>query len=153
MVRFLVADAGLRQLIDIGAGLPAAENVHETAQRIDPAARVVYVDRDPVVLAYARALLAVNASTKVAEGDLLDPAAILENPVVRGHLDWKRPIGLLMSNVLHFVTDSERPAEAIATPGGRTPVRQLRVHPASSQHRARRGGPRADLRPLAAPDA
>lgn len=113
VVRYLVAEAGIRQLLDIGAGLPTAENVHQIAQRIDPATRVVYVDNDPVVLTHAKALLAENPATAVAEGDLRDPAGIISHPVVRSHLDWSRPIGLLLSGIMHQIMDRERPARLI----------------------------------------
>lgn len=110
-VRYLVAEEGIRQLLDIGAGLPTEENVHQIAQRIDPATRVAYVDNDPVVLAHARAVLAENEATVAVEGDLRDPAGILGDPVVRTHLDWTKPIGLLLCGVLHQVLDSDRPVE------------------------------------------
>jgi hypothetical protein len=115
VVRYLVGEVGLRQLLDIGSGLPTADNVHEIAQRIDPATRVVYLDNDPIVLSHARALLADNNSTFVADGDLRDPAALLARPEVREHLDWDQPIGLLMCGILHYVLDEERPAEVVAT--------------------------------------
>ncbi len=95
VVRCLVGEVGLRQLLDIGSGLPTAENVHQIAQQISPATRVVYLDNDPVVLSHAWALLADNTATFAAEGDLKDPAGILANPDVRGNLDWDQPIGLL----------------------------------------------------------
>jgi hypothetical protein len=110
VVRYLVAHAGIRQLLDIGAGLPTAENVHQIAQHVDPVARVVYVDNDPMVLSHARAVLAENPLTAVAEGDLRDPAGIISHPVVRAHLDWSRPIGLLLSGVMHQIMDYEQPA-------------------------------------------
>ena len=115
VVRYLVRDAGIRQFLDIGAGLPTRENVHQIAQRADPAVRVVYVDNDPVVLAYARALLADNPATAVADGDLRDPARIIAHPIVRGHLDWTRPIGLLLGGVLPEILDHERPEAITAT--------------------------------------
>jgi hypothetical protein len=114
VVRYLVADAGIGQLLEIGAGLPAEENVHEVAQRIDPATRVIYVDNDPAVVAHARARLAVNPATIAVEGDVRDPAAITGHLAVRAHLDWTRPIGLLLSGVLIHVMDDERPAELTA---------------------------------------
>lgn len=114
VVRYLVADAGIRQLLDIGAGLPAEDNVHQIAQRVDPATRVVYVDNDPIVLAHAKALLVENPAVAVAEGDLRDPAGIIGHPVVRAHLDWTRPIGLLLSGILHHIIDDERPAQLTA---------------------------------------
>ncbi len=113
VVRYLVGEAGIRQLLDIGSGLPTAENVHEIAQRIEPAARVVYVDNDPVVLSHAQAILVDNRVTFAAEGDLRDPAALLAEPEVRDHLDWDEPIGLLLCGTLHYVLDEEKPAEIV----------------------------------------
>jgi hypothetical protein len=110
----LVADAGIRQLLDIGTGLPARDNVHEIAQRIDPATRVVYLDNDPVVVVHAQARLANNPATVAIHGDLRDPAGITGHPVVRAHLDWNRPIGLLLCGVLIHIMDDERPAQLIA---------------------------------------
>jgi hypothetical protein len=115
VVRYLVGEAGVRQLLDIGSGLPTADNVHEIAQRIDPATRVVYVDNDPVVLSHARALLADDEATFVADGDLRDPAAILAAPAVRDHLDWDQPVGLLMCGILHYILDEEDPATLTGT--------------------------------------
>ncbi len=122
VARFLVGEAGVRQLIDIGSGLPTADNVHEIAQRADPGARVVYVDNDPVVLAHARALLADNTSTVVAAGDLRDPAGILADPAVSGHIDWSRPAGLLLCGILHHLLDDEDPAGLVATLTGALPA-------------------------------
>jgi len=115
VVRYLVGEVGLRQLLDIGSGLPTADNVHEIAQRIDPATRVVYLDNDPIVLSHAEALLADDKATFVVDGDLRDPAGIVANPDVRKYLDWEQPIGLLMCGVLHYVLDDEQPAEVVAT--------------------------------------
>jgi S-adenosyl methyltransferase len=114
VVRFLVGEAGIRQLIDIGSGLPTAENVHQIAQRLHPDTRVVYVDNDPVVLAHARALLADDAETIVVDRDLRDPAGLMNDPQVRAHLDWQAPIGLLLCGILHHILDSERPRELTA---------------------------------------
>ena len=115
VVRYLVGDVGLRQLLDIGSGLPTADNVHEIAQRIDPATRVVYLDNDPIVLLHAAALLADDKATFAADGDLRDPAGILSHPDVRKHLDWEQPIGLLMCGILHYILDDEHPADVVAT--------------------------------------
>ena len=112
--RYLVADAGIRQLLDIGAGLPAKDNVHEVAQRIDPATRVVYLDNDPTVVVHAHARLAENPATIAVHGDLRDPAGITAHPLVRAHLDWNQPIGLLMCGVLLHIMDDEGPAELTA---------------------------------------
>lgn len=123
VVRYLVGDVGIRQLLDIGSGLPTADNVHEIARRVNPRTRVVYLDNDPVVLSHARALLADDATTFVAAGDLLDPASFIDNPVVRANLDWSQPIGLLLCGIMHYVLDSEGPVEIVsalvdALPGG-----------------------------------
>lgn len=115
VVRYLVRDAGVRQLLDIGTGLPTKENVHQVARRFDPATRVVYVDNDPVILAYGKALLMESQETAVIEGDIRDPAAITADPHVRSHLDWSQPIGLLLCGILYHVMDSERPQDIIAT--------------------------------------
>jgi S-adenosyl methyltransferase len=115
VVRYLVEEAGIRQLIDIGSGLPTADNVHQIAQRIDPRTRVVYVDNDAAVLAHARALLADNGNTIAVDGDLLDPASILDHPDVRRHLDWDQPIGLLLCGILHYALDEEQPAAVTAS--------------------------------------
>lgn len=109
VVRYLVDEAGLRQLIDIGSGLPTAENVHQIAQRIAPECRVVYVDNDPVVLSHARALLADDVATVVVAGDLREPHALLADPEVCAHLDFSQPIGLLLCGILHHILDSENP--------------------------------------------
>jgi S-adenosyl methyltransferase len=115
VVRFLAGEAGIRQLLDIGSGLPTAENVHEIAQQMEPATRVVYLDNDSVVLSHARALLADDLVTFAVEGDLRDPAGILADPEVRKHLDWEQPIGLLLCGILHYILDEEKPAELVTT--------------------------------------
>ena len=109
VVKYLVGEAGLRQLIDIGSGLPTADNVHQIAQRIAPDCRVVYVDNDPVVLSHARALLADEVATVVVAGDLREPKALLDNPGIRAHLDFSQPIGLLLCGILHHILDDENP--------------------------------------------
>jgi hypothetical protein len=108
-VRFLVAEAGIRQFIDIGSGLPTQGNVHEVAQAIDPAARVVYVDYDPVVLVHARALLGVTEMTEVITADVRRPEEIFGSATVRRFLDFDQPIGLLLFAILHHVNDDEDP--------------------------------------------
>jgi S-adenosyl methyltransferase len=121
VVRYLVGEVGLRQLLDIGSGLPTAENVHQIAQSVAPQTRVVYLDNDPVVLSHARALLADNTVTFAAEGDLSDPAGILANPDVRKNLDWDQPIGLLLCGILHYILDEENPADLVAALYGALP--------------------------------
>jgi S-adenosyl methyltransferase len=114
VVRYLVGEVGLRQLLDVGSGLPTADNVHEIAQRIAPSTRVVYVDNDPVVLAHSRAILADDASTFVERGDLTKPSGIVANAAVRSYLDFGRPVGLLLCGIMHYILDEERPAEIVA---------------------------------------
>jgi hypothetical protein len=114
-VRYLAADAGIRQFLDIGSGLPTDTNVHQVAQQVDPQARVVYVDNDPMVLVHGRALLARNPNSMVIEGDLRSPEKILEHPIVREHLDFSTPVGLLLLSILHHLHDSEDPAGITAT--------------------------------------
>ncbi|GAA1240586.1 SAM-dependent methyltransferase [Pseudonocardia aurantiaca] len=109
-VRYLAAEAGIRQFIDIGSGLPTQENVHEIAHQLDPTARVVYVDKDPIVLAHGRALLADNRTTSVAQADATDPDSILDSPDTTDLVDLDKPWAVLMASVLHHLTDSEDPA-------------------------------------------
>lgn len=109
-----LAGLGIDQFLDLGSGLPTGQNVHEVAGRVNPHARTVYVDNDAVVLVHARALLAVNDRTIVVEGDVRDPGAILASPEVRGHLDFSRPVAVVMVAVLHFVTDAEDPNRIVA---------------------------------------
>jgi hypothetical protein len=116
-VKFLAAEAGIRQFLDIGTGLPTTGNVHDVAQGIDPACRVVYADNDPLVLAHARALLTSTAEGRTAyiHADLRDPQALLANPAVRETLDFSQPVALLVVAVLHFIPDEEKPADILAT--------------------------------------
>jgi hypothetical protein len=106
---------GVRAQRDVLGRVVRYLNVHEIAQRIDPATRVVYLDNDPIVLSHAEALLADDKSTFVVEGDLRDPAGILSHPDVRKHLDWEQPIGLLMCGILHYILDEEHPGDVVAT--------------------------------------
>jgi S-adenosyl methyltransferase len=124
-VRFLAGEAGIRQFLDIGTGLPTTNNVHQVAQSVAPSSRVVYVDNDPLVLAHARALLTSSPEGRTAyiQADLRDPESILSSPVVREVLDFSQPIALLIVSVLHFMPDEYKPGPAIATlvdalPGG-----------------------------------
>lgn len=105
--------AGIDQFLDLGSGLPTSPNVHEIAQQLNPDVRVAYLDRDPVVLVHARALLA-NERTIAVAGDIRDPHAILTDPAIRAHLDFDRPIGLLLVAVAHFLTEQDKPAQIIA---------------------------------------
>jgi S-adenosyl methyltransferase len=108
-VRYMVAEAGIRQFLDIGSGLPTQGNVHEIAQELDPGARVVYIDNDPVVIVHARALLENHDTTAVITADLRRPEGILGNPTVRGYIDFDQPVGLLLISILHHINDGEDP--------------------------------------------
>jgi hypothetical protein len=116
-VRYLAAEAGIRQFLDIGTGLPTTNNVHDVAQAAAPSSRVVYADYDPLVLAHARALLtsAPEGRTAYIHADLRNPAAILSDPVTRDVLDFGQPIGLVMVAILHFISDHDQPGQIIAT--------------------------------------
>ena len=102
-VRFLAQDAGIRQFIDIGAGLPATANVHQVARELDPRARVAYVDNDPVVVSHARALLCTAPGVCAFEGDLRDPPGILGHPDLRAVIDLGAPVAIVLAAVLHFI--------------------------------------------------
>jgi hypothetical protein len=113
-VSTLAAD-GIRQFLDIGTGLPTADNTHEVAQRLAPDSRIVYVDNDPVVLAHARALLTSTPEGRTAylDADLRDPAEILSRAAEV--LDFSRPVAVLLIAVLHFVQDSDDPYRIVTT--------------------------------------
>ena len=114
-VRYLVAEAGIRQFLDMGTGLPTTNNVHEVAQEIAPSSRIVYVDNDPLVLVHARALLTSSPEGRTAyiEQDLRNPEAILSHPVTQEMLDFTQPLALITAGILHFVVDEEKPAEIV----------------------------------------
>jgi len=110
--RFLASQTGITQFLDCGSGLPTAENTHQVVQRINPDIKVVYIDNDPVVLAHGRALLEENENTHFVAEDIFEPQRILENEVVRQHIDFSEPIAFLQLGTLHhFNGPSERPAE------------------------------------------
>ncbi len=108
-----LARQGIDQFLDLGSGLPSAQNTHQVAQAENPNARVVYVDNDPIVLAHGQALLARNTSTRVVTADLLDVAEVLDHPEVAGFLDFSRPIGLVMLSVVHHILDEEDPVGVV----------------------------------------
>ena len=109
-VRYL-AEQGVSQFLDIGTGIPTADNTHEVAQAINPAARIVYVDNDPLVLTHARALLtsAPQGATAYLDADLRSPADILTHDDLRDTLDLSRPVALILVAILHFIRDDEDP--------------------------------------------
>ncbi|MFF4779108.1 SAM-dependent methyltransferase [Microtetraspora fusca] len=114
-VRFLSGEAGICQFLDIGSGLPTQENVHEVAQGINPASRVVYVDNDPMVLTHARALLATDAQTGVICGDVRTPGDILAHPELHRLLDLSRPVAVLLVSLMHFIPNERDPYQAVTT--------------------------------------
>jgi trans-aconitate methyltransferase len=132
-VHYLVTEAGIRQFLDIGTGLPAADNTHEVAQRAAPNSRVVYVDNDPVVLAHARALLASGpeGATAYIDADLRDTGTILAEAAKL--LDFSQPVAVMLLGVLHCIPDEDDPAAIVArlidavAPGSYLAV----AHPAS----------------------
>ena len=115
-VTFLTREAGIRQFLDIGTGIPTSPNVHEVAQRIDPAARVAYVDNDPIVLAHARALLtsSTEGATAYVDADLRTPERILNDPAVRRTLDFAEPVALMLLAIVHFMPDDDNPYGIVA---------------------------------------
>ncbi|MER7472788.1 SAM-dependent methyltransferase [Micromonospora sp. NPDC000018] len=114
-VRFLARDAGIRQFLDIGSGLPTQGNVHEIAQAEAPDARVVYVDNDPKVLARSRALKITEArNTSVITADLRDPDVILNHPDTLAQIDFDQPMAILLVAVLHFIDDQADPYAIVA---------------------------------------
>ena len=113
-VEYLVGEAGIKQILDIGSGLPTAGNVHEIAQGIDPAVRVAYVDKDPIVLAYGRALLSTDDNTTVITADLRDPDEIFANPEVSRLIDTDEPFAVLLGGVMMHLEDHEDPAGVAA---------------------------------------
>jgi len=116
-VRYLVAEAGIRQFLDVGTGLPSANNVHEVAQNVAPSCRVVYVDNDPIVLAHARALLtsAPEGKTAYIHADFREPERILADQATRQTLDFTKPVALMLVAILHFVRDEAEPRRVIQT--------------------------------------
>jgi len=112
-VRFLV-DAGIRQFLDIGSGVPTMGNVHEVARRVAPQARVVYVDIDPVAVAQSQALLAGDDQADVVHADLREPDRILGSEQARRLLDFDQPVGLLMLAILQSIPDADDPAGVVA---------------------------------------
>lgn len=127
LVRTLIGE-GITQFLDIGSGIPTVGNVHEVAQRADPAARIVYVDVDPVAVSHSRAMLADTPNTTVVRADARDADAIIGDPDTRRLLDFDRPIALLLLGVLHFIPDDDDPAAVVSrllrplAPGSRVAI-------------------------------
>ena len=123
--RYLAAEAGIRQFLDIGTGIPAADNTHEVAQRAAPDARVVYVDNDPIVLLHAQALLrsTPEGATDYLQADLRDPGTILDRAATL--LDFGQPVAVMLLGVLHLVQDAEDPWGIVAGLMAAMPAGQL----------------------------
>ena len=115
-VRYLVAEAGVRQFLDIGTGIPTADNVHEVAQSLAPECRVLYVDNDPIVLAHARALMTSTpqGATAFVMADIRDTASVLEHPNLAATLDRDRPVALMLLGILHHLRDDDDPYGLVA---------------------------------------
>jgi len=107
-VRYLAGEAGIRQFLDIGTGLPTANNTHEVAQRVAPESRIVYVDNDPLVLVHARALLTSSpqGATSYIEADVRDPDKILDGAAAT--LDFEEPIALMLLGIVNFIVDDQQ---------------------------------------------
>ena len=111
---YLVAQAGIRQFLDIGTGMPTNNNIHEVAQSIAPESRIVYVDHDPIVLTHARALLtgAPEGVTDYIEADLREPEKILAEAART--LDFRRPVAIMLIAVLHLIVDQDDPYDLVS---------------------------------------
>ena len=162
-VRYLAAECGVRQFLDVGAGLPTANNTHQVAQAVAPDARVVYVDNDPLVLVHARTLLSSSPEGRTAyvEADLRDTAAIIRQ--ASHSLDLGAPIALMLLIILHLIPDPDDPYGIVATLVDALPTGSYLVlaHPASDIRAAsmaemtrrvneRMSGPKATMRDRAA---
>jgi hypothetical protein len=117
-----VVRAGVRQILDIGTGLPTSPNVHEIAREIAPDVRIAYVDNDPIVNTHANTLMSEAGTTSVVLADLRDPQAILNHPDVHRVIDFDQPVALLLVAILHFVTNAEEPERIVATLRDALPV-------------------------------
>jgi hypothetical protein len=111
VTRFIATQTGITQFLDCGSGLPTAENTHQAAQRIQPDARVVYVDNDPVVLAHGRALLEENDQTHFTAANIFKPREVLDDKIVRECLDFSEPIALFQIGTLHHYDDEPSPGD------------------------------------------
>jgi S-adenosyl methyltransferase len=115
-VRYLVTEAGVRQFLDVGTGIPTAGNTHEVAQAVAPDSRIVYVDNDPIVLAHARALMTSDpaGATAFIGADARDPAAILSDPALRRTLDLGEPAALMLIAILMYISDEDNPRDLVS---------------------------------------
>lgn len=115
--RWLAAEAGIRQFLDIGSGIPTEPNLHQITQAIAPETKVAYVDNDPIVLTYSEALLESTSEgqTTYVHADATDPTGILNAPELHGTIDLTKPVGLSLMALLHFITDERKPYELVST--------------------------------------
>jgi hypothetical protein len=115
VTRYLAAEAGIRQFLDLGTGLPNQDNTHEVAQRVAPSARVVYVDNDPVVLTHARALLTSTpqGATNYMDADIREPEIILTKAAAT--LNFTKPVAVMLLGVLYMIPDEDRPYDIVAS--------------------------------------
>lgn len=113
VVHWLATEHGIRQFVDHGSGLPTQDNVHQVAQRIDPEARAVYVDNDPIVLAHGKAMLEENDRTAVIQADMRDTDGIFAHPEVQRLIDFGRPVAALFVSVMHCIPDEDDPAALV----------------------------------------
>ncbi|MFE0362295.1 SAM-dependent methyltransferase [Streptomyces griseoaurantiacus] len=113
-VRHVVAEGGVRQILDIGTGLPTEPNVHQIARAVAPETRVAYVDNDPIVSAHSRALMDQD-DTSVVLADLRDPRGVLGHPEVRRVIDFDRPVAVLLVAIVHFLSEAQDPDGIVAT--------------------------------------
>jgi hypothetical protein len=118
-VDYLARDRGIRQFIDVGSGLPTVRSTHEVAQEVNPDARVVYVDNDPIVLSHGQALLAKNGNTAIVSGDVRDPAGILGAPETGALINFSQPVAILFVALFHFITEA---GHARHVPGDPSPA-------------------------------
>jgi SAM-dependent methyltransferase len=107
--RFLAGQAGITQYLDCGSGLPTAENTHQVVQRLQPEAKVLYIDNDPVVLAHGRALLEENENTLFVSADIFDADEVLSKPEVKGFLDFSQPIAVIQNGTFHHYVADDGP--------------------------------------------
>jgi hypothetical protein len=133
-VRYM-AEQGIDQFLDLGSGIPTVGNVHEIAQQVNPDARTVYVDIDPVAVAHATALLEHDDRTGVFQADVRDPRHVMSQPIIGEMLDLSRPVGVLMIAVLHFLADADAPADVVAAyRAGVAPGSHLAITHATSDY-------------------
>lgn len=141
-----VAEQGVTRFLDIGSGIPTFGAVHEIAREVEPGARVVYVDRDPVAVAHSRLLLADDPLSEVVEADLRDPAALLAEPAVEELLRPGEPVAVLLVAVLHFITDDDQPERLVGRLRDALPPGSFLVlSHASLEGRPDQAGPHQDL--------